>query len=343
MHKKTIWFDFENAPQVWVFKEIIKKLEHNGHNIILTARDFSSTISLSKYFGLNPIIVGEKTNSKTNFTKLVSTINRGIELAKFIRNQIVKPVLAISHGSRSLAFASYLSKIKCISLDDYEFSFQGFNYFIDYLLTPFPIEKKRWGTHSKKVVLYPGLKEELYLWNEENYKQEQFDFLSEDLVNVLFRPEGRMTHYSSVKSEILQNKLIEIFSIKPNVKIILIARDKEQESILVKKFKEKNIKFFIPEQILNGPSLINNCDLLIGGGGTMNREAAVLGIPAYSFFGGKVGDVDLFLVNQNKLKIINSEEDITKIKFEKHEHRNSQNISETAYEFVFNFFLQNLV
>ncbi len=42
-------------------------------------------------------------------------------------------------------------------------------------------------------------------------------------------------------------------------------------------------------------------DLVIGGGGTMTREAAVLGVPAYTYFAGKWGAVDQYLSDQHRL------------------------------------------
>ena len=36
--------------------------------------------------------------------------------------------------------------------------------------------------------------------------------------------------------------------------------------------------------------MILECDIVIGGGGTMTREAAILGIPSLSFFKGEIKD-----------------------------------------------------
>lgn len=340
--KKIIWIDFENAPHVWVFKEIINKLRNENKEVLITARDFSSTINLCNYFGFHPISKEKKYFTKSTIGKIYHTIKRGLYLAKLIKSNNTLPNLALSHGSRSQAFAAKLLGLKVISLDDFENSFQGFNYFVDYLLTPFPIEKNKWGKHSKKVQHYPGLKEELYLWNEDNFNCNDFNFLNDSHINVLFRPEGRYTHYSSEKSLLVQNKLLDIFSITPGIKIILIARDKEQENNLIREFSKRKIDYIIPEKILNGPALINNCDLLIGGGGTMNREAAVLGVPAYSFFGGKLGDVDRYLIKNNKLVMIENEDDISKIKFVKKSKNYQTKISKDAFNYVYSFILDEL-
>ena len=51
-------------------------------------------------------------------------------------------------------------------------------------------------------------------------------------------------------------------------------------------------KIIVPERALDGLNLIWFSDLVVSGGGTMNREAAALGVPVYSIFRGKLGAVD---------------------------------------------------
>lgn len=339
---KIIWFDFENAPHVWILKEFIERLEANGNEVILTARDFSSTLKLSEYCGFKPAVIGGKVFTKSSISKFCETIRRGFALKSYIKKQKKIPLLAVSHGSRSQGLAAYFLGIKTISLDDYEHSFKGFNFFVDNLLTPFPIEKKKWGLHSKKVIHYPGLKEELYLWNDKNYKENNIDFIDDKNINVLFRPEGRHTHYSSKKSQNLQKKLIELFANIENINIILIARDKEQENFIKREFEIKRIKYSIPEKILNGPALITKCDLVIGGGGTMTRESAILGVPSYSFFGGDIGEVDKYLYKEKKLILLENDNDLIQIKFKKKTNGFVKPITREAFDFVYSFLLKQL-
>ena len=62
-------------------------------------------------------------------------------------------------------------------------------------------------------------------------------------------------------------------------------------------------------------NLIWNSDLVISGGGTMNREAAAMGVPVYSIFRGKIGAVDRYLAQEGRLVMIETVEDVrTKIK-----------------------------
>jgi len=71
----------------------------------------------------------------------------------------------------------------------------------------------------------------------------------------------------------------------------------------------------IPGSPVDGLNLIWFSDLVVSGGGTMNREAAALGVPVYSIFRGKIGAVDRYLVQQNRLVLLETRSDIrTKIR-----------------------------
>jgi predicted glycosyltransferase len=61
------------------------------------------------------------------------------------------------------------------------------------------------------------------------------------------------------------------------------------------------------QRVVNGPELIEAADLVVGGGGTMNREAAVLGVPVWSVFNGPVPAIDEQLAREGRLRWIRSD------------------------------------
>jgi predicted glycosyltransferase len=61
---------------------------------------------------------------------------------------------------------------------------------------------------------------------------------------------------------------------------------------------------------VDGLNLIWYSDLVISGGGTMNREAAALGVPVYSIFRGHIGAVDRHLAAAGRLLLLESVEDV---------------------------------
>jgi predicted glycosyltransferase len=64
-------------------------------------------------------------------------------------------------------------------------------------------------------------------------------------------------------------------------------------------------------------SLLKGVDLVVSGGGTMLREAAFLGIPAYSIFHNRIGAVDRHLTSIGRLSILRSPEDFSNIEIER--------------------------
>jgi predicted glycosyltransferase len=100
----------------------------------------------------------------------------------------------------------------------------------------------------------------------------------------------------------------------PDVRVVLLPRNKSQAKILRQTWAEwiASRKIVIPEHVMDGLNLIWVSDLVISGGGTMNREAAALGVPVYSIFRGKIGAVDRHLQMDGRLILIESEEDISR-------------------------------
>jgi predicted glycosyltransferase len=66
----------------------------------------------------------------------------------------------------------------------------------------------------------------------------------------------------------------------------------------------------VARRAVDGRSLVALADLLVSAGGTMNREAAVLGTPVWSMFEGPLGAVDEQLVREGRLRLLRSVQDI---------------------------------
>ena len=105
---------------------------------------------------------------------------------------------------------------------------------------------------------------------------------------------------------------------RDDVKAIMLPRNKTQETEIRNQYPEwfKNSKTIIPKGVVDGLNLLWHSDLAVSGGGTMNREAAALGIPVYSIFKGTTGAVDLKLEQEGRLIMIHSVKELEqKIKF----------------------------
>ena len=54
-----IWIDISNSPHVNMFYSLIKELESEGHQIIITSRPLANTIALLDQKGLQHTTIGE--------------------------------------------------------------------------------------------------------------------------------------------------------------------------------------------------------------------------------------------------------------------------------------------
>jgi predicted glycosyltransferase len=106
---------------------------------------------------------------------------------------------------------------------------------------------------------------------------------------------------------------MEYLNSQPNLKIVLLPRNARQEAEVRQKWPDliSQRRVIIPERVVDGLNLIWFSDFVVSGGGTMNREAAALGVPVYSIFRGKIGAVDRYLSEQGRLTLIESPQDVS--------------------------------
>jgi hypothetical protein len=92
----------------------------------------------------------------------------------------------------------------------------------------------------------------------------------------------------------------------------LLPRNKKQEVEIRAAWPElfATNKIVVPDSVIDGLNLIWHSDLVISGGGTMNREAAALGVPVYTIFRGKPGAVDRYLAAEGRLVFIETPDDV---------------------------------
>lgn len=340
--KTTIWIDFENAPHVWVMSPIIESFKKEGNPLLLTARDFSYTRDLCNRLGYDFQTIGPLGSGKNTFSKIIHVINRAIRLFIKIGGERKNIAFALSHGSRSQIIAAHFLGIPIVSLDDYEFSNQSLIRFMNHLLVPFPIPKETWGRYANKIINYPGLKEELYLSDFNSVIGSIKELQGVNKVKILFRPESRFSHYRSSLSQILQEAIINHVSGNKKVILVMLPRDDEQAKELKNLCRKSDVSFWIPDRVLDGPTLLSAMDLVLSGGGTMTREAAVLGIPSYSFFAGQWGAVDKYLQSQGRVIKISSIDDIKKIAIKKREN-DEVTISKDAINFINDFIKERML
>lgn len=309
----NIWIDLANSPQVLFFRPILAELHKRGHNLLVTSRDFAQTIALANEYGIANTPIGQHGGKK--WTDIIGrNAGRASDLAHWAKRQ-PKINLAVSHNSYSQALAAAWLRIPFVTLMDYEhqplnhLSFRLAkrvvvpNCFSDDMLHTFGALSK-----TKK---YPGIKEELYLadfQSDPEFRLEQK--LDVRKVLVIVRPPAPWAAYHRFENTLFDDVLSYLAKFEQAL-VVFLPRVKEQAD-WANQLGMQNL--LVPEKTFNGPNLLYSADVVISGGGTMNREAAVLGTPTYTVFKGKLGAVDRFLIDSGRMTHISEFSELEKIK-----------------------------
>lgn len=308
--RKTVWIDLDNSPHVPFFAPIIRELEHRGHTILVTARDFAQVTKLADLLKLRYRTIGRHYGTN-RLLKLTGVVIRAGQLASVVRQ--AGPDLAVSHGSRSQLLLSTILGIPTAFLDDYEHSiaFKGIR--PRWLIAPEVIPRHSWHVPDNCILTYPGIKEDVYVpqFVPDPTILAQLN-ISEAAILVTVRPPASHAHYHSAESDTLFSAVVNRLVGAPNVVTILLPRTAGQEQDIRMRWSRyfASRQLIVPSQPLNGLSLIWSSDLVISGGGTMNREAAALHVPVYTTFRGKTGAIDQYLIAQKRLVPIDSVDDV---------------------------------
>ncbi len=309
--RKKVWIDLDNSPHVPFFVPIIAALREDGYEVVVTARDAYQVCDLLKYYGLEAQIVG-KHYGKSTLLKYLGTLWRTFQLAVTMWKE--KPDIAVSHGSRGCMLATKLLGLKGLTIADYEFAGK-----VDFMRTrwaafPEVVPNNRIEGPNVTILKYPGIKEDVYLsrFRPDPQLRARVGVAPDELL-VTLRPPAGEAHYHNPESEALLAAVLNMFSSHREARVLLLPRNKRQENELREAWPQQiaSGKLLIPASVEDGLNIIWNSDLVVSGGGTMNREAAAMAVPVYSIFRGAIGAVDRYLVDQGRLtSLIESVDDV---------------------------------
>lgn len=311
-----IWIDLDNSPHVLLFAPVIRHLERKGIDCLITARDFSQTCGLAKQYGLEFTTIGRHSQSSLRARKIANTLHRAWQLRRFVRKHEV--AVAVSHGSRASLLAAKSLGLPTLTLEDYEFSSIGlYRWFADRILVPEVIPEGSLlaqGLPLQKIVRYPGLKEEAYIYDFiPNAGVLQELGLDPRHVIVTMRPPATWAHYHDAQGEELFRSLLRRLDDEEEIQVVIPARTRRQEVELRERYGLSSAKFRVSSEAIDGLSLMWFSDAVFSGGGTMIREAALMGVKAYSIFGGRIGAADEYLVSQGRLTLLRDLSAIAKL------------------------------
>jgi hypothetical protein len=314
-----LWIDLANSPHVPFFRALIPEFERRGAQVETTAREFAQTVEMAEAAGLSAVVIGSHGGRKLS-GKAGNLWGRSRALRDWARGRRFD--LAVGHNSYAQVLAARLLGIRSVTLMDYEH--QPANHLAFRLASrvivprSFPAAAlKRYGARVSKVRRYDGTKEDVYL--ADFIPDPQFagtlralGVRDEDVL-VVVRPPARDALYHRFENELF-DELINRLRAHPRVKIILLARTEEQRRM----YNERaGANLILPRSALDGANLVAAADLVVSAGGTMNREAAALGIPAATIYAGRWAALDEELVREGRLRRILTRDDLQSLPIEK--------------------------
>lgn len=342
---KAIWIDLDNSPHVSLFAPIIRHYREKGVEVILTARDHSQTIELLNLAGLQGtfFIVGRH-YGKNRLNKILGLISRTADFA-FLRKTNI--AVAVSHGSRAMIFAAVGLNVPIITMYDYEYTeTRIFNWLSHKILVPEAIPDEvldKIRLPARKRAKYPGIKEELYVREFQptpSFRQRFFENQGVDVgerVLAVLRPPATTANYHSEKSDVLFDDVLQFLRGALEVLTVVVPRTAEQAANVkarLAQFPDARARFLVLDKAVNGLDLLYAADLVISGGGTMNREAALLGVPVHSIFAGRQGALDRGMEAEGLITFIRDARDLSKIRLERRRQQERNTLTDRVERFV---------
>jgi uncharacterized protein len=302
-----VWIDISNSPQVHFFRPLIALLEARGHTVDVTTRDYAQTLELLRLHGVPHRIVGPRHGGAGAWGKGRATVGRLRALRRCVKNLGVD--LALSHASHELPLVARSLGIPASYAFDYEFARVQHGLgarAAKCVVVPEAIPQDRLdrlGARNRKVRRYPGLKEEYYLAGFEPART-VIDELGLDgariLVVVRTPPEVSLYHRHGNP---LFEDLVRRLGSDPAVQAVVLPRTDDQR----RQIRALSLpSLVVPEQAVDSQSLVALSDIVLSAGGTMNREAVALGVPAYTTFAGRMGAVDDQLLRDGRMRVLRS-------------------------------------
>ena len=279
---RKVWIDLTNSPHVLFFRPVLRRLDEAGVAAVVTARDFAQTLGL---------------------------LRRSSALVRFGRGRGITQ--AVSHGSNDLAVAARILRLHSTVLHDYEGAagMHRINFRLaSKVMTPDVIPYSAlapYGLAESRWVPYHGLKEQVALadFEPDDRVYAELGLDAERPIAVLRPPATMSLYHRGIENTVFDDVLVRL--LEDGAQVVLLPRTAEQAASFA-----GAAGVVIPERPVDGPSLVWAADAVISAGGTMNREAAVLGVPTWTTFAGSLGAVDRTLVDEGRMQVLERAEDV---------------------------------
>ncbi len=300
-----VWVDITIAGDVVFFAPIVRRLEAGGHIVTVTARRFSQADALLRRYGLGAILVGRhKGGGKA--ARTVGLANRTRQLV----GSAATGQYDVATGTHTTDFvlASWTLGLPQMTFPKDE-DLRGVTplsmRLADEVAVPDSVARDvltAYRPAPRRFVRFPGFKEEYYLHDlhPDSSVLARLGIESKRVVGVVrpARASASASGVARVPGEAALVAHVKALARRRNVTIVLLARDREQRE----RFLREAPGAVAPETSADGIGLIAAADFFLGEAGSMLREAAALGTPAYTVSHGVLSPVDRALLDAGRLR-----------------------------------------
>jgi hypothetical protein len=298
-----VWVDLTNPAHVIILRPLVQLLEAGGHEVTLTARPLSHTTELLDAWGHPYTAIGHH-GGASRAGKALAAGSRTAQAFAFARGKHFDYGLA--HGSTDLPPVGRLLRIPNTTMFDYEWARLQHELncrLATRVLVPDAIPAERlepYGARPPKLVQYPGLKEEYYLGDFEPDESVlgELGLDPRRVIAAVRTAPSYALYLGGSENELLPRVLRRLLG--EEAQVVVLARTDDQRRAL----RELDGSLIVPEHAVDGRSLAALADLVVSAGGTMIREAAVLGTPVWSIFEGRLGAVDELLIAEGRVHFL---------------------------------------
>ncbi|RLE51379.1 MAG: hypothetical protein DRJ20_02225 [Candidatus Methanomethylicota archaeon] len=283
------WLDALTPKQAQLMVSAKVEMERRGWRVVITTRRHDYTLGIFRIKGVEPIVVGGYGGERLE-SKLEASLKRSLELMKIISGLPEKPKVHVSLSSPEAVRVAFGLKVPSILFNDTPHSV-----FVNRLTLPLAVKvivpeaiPKRvysYAVPTNRIVHYRGVDEVAWMrgFKPDPSVLEELELSVDDVIVVVRSEEAKASYYPKLGFAPTLRLIEKLYQLE-GVKIVYFGRYSDQKRAALKMFPN----LIVPEEAVDGPSLIAYSSLVITGGGTMAREGALLGVPSICVFPAKL-------------------------------------------------------
>jgi len=282
-----IWMDLLTPKQVLFFGPVIEELKSSGAEVLATSRRYREVGPLARREGLELVYVGDR-GTRGPEEQLLAATKRQEEIIPIIKG--FKPGIAVSIASAVCARVAFGLGVRHIAVNDSPHSEIAGRLSLPlsyHLLCPWVIPYRAWGKFGiqrSQVTTYHALDPAVWLKREPLGGPVPKLDPKKKTITVRIQ-ESDAPYLAKADSAWTDRLLAAVSEAYPDVNLVALCRYDYQVEEIRARFGSKVI---VPDEVVSGHDLLAATDLFIGMGGTMNAEAALMGVPTISAFQGSL-------------------------------------------------------